>query len=93
MRRSAALLLFVLQWYSAQPVQVERVEVVGAALVRVETAQGGTSGSISASSERECLTITIEGHTPAGIPIRISRTWDAGCDHIYAPLVGRGDGD
>ena len=80
--------LYVVGWGSALPVRIERIEVRGGALVQVLTAGDGLSGTIAASAERECVTVTVDGVTTTGAGVRIVRTWDAGCERIFLPLVG-----
>jgi hypothetical protein len=79
--------LYVLGWSSPLPAQIERVAVTGGALVQVLTVNDGLSGTIAASAERACVTITAEGHTTSGILVRFARSWDAGCDRLWLPFM------
>lgn len=79
--------LYVLGWYSPLPVRIARVEVTGGALVQVLTSGDGMSGTIAASSDRACVTITAEGRTTTGAGVRFVRAWDAGCDRVWLAFV------
>lgn len=83
--------LYVLGWTSPLPIQIERVSVAGGALVQVLTSGDGLSGTIAASAERDCVTVTAEGQTTTGAGVRFVRTWDAGCWRVWVPFSAAGD--
>lgn len=82
--------LYVFGWVSPLPVQIERVSVTGGALVQVLTAGDGQSGTIAASSERDCLTIAAEGVTTTGAGVRFVHSWDVGCVRLWVPFSAVG---
>ena len=79
--------LYVMGWVSALPVQLERVEVRSGALVQVLTSGDGLSGTIAATSERECVTIIAEGLTTTGAGVRFVRSWEDGCARLWLPVA------
>lgn len=79
--------LYVLGWISPYPVQVSRIEVRGGALVQVLSAGDGLSGTIAASAERDCLTITADGLTTTGAGVRFVRSWESGCERLWLPSI------
>ena len=82
--------LYVLGWASPLPVQIERVSVTGGALTQVLTAGDGLSGTIAASAERDCVTVTAEGTTTTGAGVRFVRSWEAGCWRVWLPVSAAG---
>lgn len=82
--------LFVLGWASPLPVQIERVQVTGGALVQVLASGDGMSGTIAASAERACVTIIAEGMTTTGVGVRFVHAWDVGCWRVWVPFAAAG---
>lgn len=52
------------------------------------TTQDATQGWIEATAPAACLTIRMDARTKNGIPVTIVRSWDAGCQRVWLPIVG-----
>ena len=83
--------LYVLEWHSALPIDPASIQatITGGALISTLTTADATTGWIEATAPLACLTIDAQAQTTSGVRVRFSRSWDAGCVRVYAPMVMR----